>query len=139
MNRSARIILAVFVLAAVVTLFYPRHSNYSSPPARANKNLDAPAIQQAAAPSSQSDAQARKPAATPSAVSAPRKQAIAESQSPSSPTTGGLVAVIDPATGQLRQADATDIGAATATPAPAGLQRRAALAAPQATEVQTFA
>lgn len=136
MNRSARIILAVFVLAAVVTLLYPRHSNYSSPPPRATQNSAVPVVQQAASPSIQPDTQAGKPAATPSTGSATRKQTIAEPQPV--PTAGGLVAVIDPTTGQLRQADATDIGAATATPAPAGLQRRAALA-PQVTEVQTFA
>src|SRR5215475_2089182 len=132
MNRSARIILGVFVVIAGVFLYYARYSIHSSPPQNASRTLAAP-VTQASAPASQPVSQQAQPVASASAK-APEKRISSTDAAQTAPAAGGLVAVIDPATGQLRQADATDIAAAT-VPAPTGLQRRAlTLAAPTAAE-----
>ena len=134
MNRSARSILGVFVVIAGVFLYYAKHSNHSSPPQNANRTLAAP-VTQASAPANQAESQ---PVTSASAKTLAPQKKISTTAAQTAPATGGLVAVIDPETGQLRQADATDIAAATAAPAPTGLQRRALTLAPKVAEVQTF-
>ena len=135
MNRSARIVLAVFVVFVGVFLCYAKYSNHSSPPQSAKHDPAAAVVQ----PNPSLDQTESRVAQTtpPSAKTSMPQKKIDSTLAQPAPTTGGLVAVIDPATGQLRQADATDIAAATAAPAPQGLQRRALTLAPKA-EVQTF-
>lgn len=136
MNRSARVILGALILVVGVYLYHVVHSNHSSPPQDANRAAATPALQPS--PSlSQNELRAKPPAPSTSG-SVPvqkEKSAVTANQQP---VAGGLVAVIDSATGRLREADATDIGAVGA-PQPA-LQRRAlTLAAPVTPEVTTFA
>ncbi|HJZ65719.1 MAG TPA: hypothetical protein VKD70_15440 [Candidatus Acidoferrum sp.] len=138
MNRSTRIILGVFVLVAVAVLLYAKHAYHNSSPQRAQQNPSAPVVPQTVTPVSKTESRADK-AATTSSAAAPvlQKEYGAAPQPQPVPTTGGLVAVIDPATGQLREADATDIGGLAPQPA---LQRRTlTLAAPATIEPQTFA
>ena len=136
MNRSARVILGALALVVGVYLYHALHSNHSSPPRDAKRTAAAPAVQ--ASPSANQNERQAKPSAPSTSGSVPVQKGKSPVSANQPPVAGGLVAVIDPATGQLREADATDIGALVAPP-PA-LQRRAlTLAAPVTPEVTTFA
>src|SRR5262249_41031603 len=118
MNRSTRIILGVFVLVAVAVLLYAKHAYHNSSPQRAQQNPSAPGVPQTVPPVTKTEPRPNKaPPPSPAAAPVLKKEYAAAPQPHPVPTTGGLAAVIDPATGQLREADATDIGGLAPQPA----------------------
>lgn len=149
MNRSARIILGVFILVAVFVAYSATHLNHASPPQAGN---NPPAI---ASPAPSASPQ------TPPSIARPRaaqEQKATVSTAPFAPharfasaspynssaaaasnSTTGFVAVIDPATGKLRQAEASEIGDLVNTPAQGTVPLRTLrAAAPLAAVPQTF-